>query len=339
MFNFGYKKRDVLAIGDISVDNFIKVNDAKLECDPDHDHCELCLRYGGKIPYDQSEVCYATGNSSNVAIALRRLGLKTILMSNVGNDENGRKCLSKLKDEKVDISFINKNKDLPTNYHYILWYGVERTILTKHEKYDYKWTNTRKSHRYHPPSFIYLSSLGENSLEFHQDIINYLKRHIKVKLIFQPGTFQIKLGQDKLSEIYQRTEIFLSNKDEAQRILKTENDDINELLKMIKELGPKIVVITNGENGAYAYDGENVHFVESLSQEKIESTGAGDAFSGAFVYAYILGKDINESLIWGAINARSVIGHIGPHKGLLTRRELEEKVEDLKINYKLNKIN
>jgi len=181
------KNIDLLAIGDIAIDVFIKIKEAEAKCDVDGEHCKLCLNYGGKIPYESAEVCLATGNSSNVAICSSRLGLKSALMANIGDDQNGIDCLDKLEKEKVDTNFIKKESGKTTNYHYVLWYEKEHTILTKHEKYKYEWTKTKESEEYHSPAWIYLSSLGEDSLSFYNEIIEYLKRHNKVKLAFSPG--------------------------------------------------------------------------------------------------------------------------------------------------------
>lgn len=339
MFKLNKKQLDVIAIGDIAVDTFIKIKEAETKCDPTGDHCELCLRYGGKIPYESINTCYSAGNSSNVSLCMSKLGFKTALISNVGNDENGKKCIEKLDINGVDTRFISKENNKITNCHYILWYGVERTILTKHEKYNYKWLDNKKIDRLLTPQWIYLSSMGEESLSLHNEILEYLKTHDNVKLAFQPGTFQIKLGKDALKEIYKRTDIFLSNKQEAEKILEVSDKDIPELLKMIYSLGPKIVVITDGLNGAYAYDGKDTFFTKALLHSPLESTGAGDSFSGAFLGAIISGRTVKEALLWGAINAKSVVEHIGPHDGFLTKNEIEKEIKNIEVGYQPIKIN
>ncbi len=338
-----YKKIDILAIGDIATDVFIKIKEAEAKCDDKGNQCKLCLNYGGKIPYESDEICHAVGNSSNVAISASRLGLKSALMTNIGSDNNSEECLDKLKDEKVDINFIKQELGKPNNYHYVLWYKTERTILVKHEKYKYEWVKNRESEKYNPPTWIYLSSLGEDSLPFHSEIIDYLKRHETVKLAFQPGTFQIKLGKEALKDIYKRTDLFISNHDEAIRILQTGKSEedtiindstIPELLKMIFDLGPKIVVITDGKEGAYSYDGKDSLFMKTLPQIPIESTGAGDSFSAAFLAALILEKGISGALIWGSINAMSVVSYVGPHKGLLNKEQIEEYIKNAPEDFK-----
>lgn len=332
------KQVDILAIGDIATDVFIKIKDAEEVCDSDGDDCKLCLDFGAKIPYESVDTCHAVGNSSNVAISISRLDLSSGLMTNIGDDQNGIDCIEVLRKEKVDLNFIKKESQKITSNHYVLWYKRERTILTKHEAYDYEWTKTKISEEYNSPKWVYLSSLGESSLPFHNEIVNFLKRHVKVKLAFQPGTFQIKMGHEQLKDIYNRTNVFLCNHEEAKNILETKEKDISKLLQMIYKLGPKIVVITDDINGSYLYDGEQTLFMKAILKNSVESTGAGDAFSSAFVSALCLEKEPSVALMWGAINSMSVVGEVGPHKGLLNREQIEEYVKNLKEEYKPIKI-
>jgi sugar/nucleoside kinase (ribokinase family) len=335
------KQIDILTIGDIAIDAFIKINEAEALCDLEGEHCKLCLNYGGKIPYESAEICYAVGNSSNVAVCASRLGLKTALMANIGGDQNGNMCLTVLKKENIDLTLIKKESDLPTNFHYVLWYGKERTILVKHEKYNYNGTNVIELQDHITPTWIYLSSLGKDSLDFHNEILEYLKKHTEIKLAFQPGTFQIKLGIDKLIDIYKRTDVLFCNHMEAEKLLKiepenisTDKDGIIRLIKMLYDYGPRIVVITDGINGSYSYDGSEILYMKAYYQDTIESTGAGDAFSGSFISALTQGKNISEALMWGAANASFVVLDVGPQKGLLTRKQIEEKVKIMEVDYK-----
>lgn len=331
---FKNKKINFLTIGDLATDAFIKIKEAETKCDLDGEKCVLCLNFGGKIPYESVEICDATGNASNVAIGASKLGLNTSILSYLGDDETANRSLRILKKEKVNTSYIKKVKDCVSNYHYVLWYKTDRTILTKHVEFPYSLPKKLKT-----PEWIYLTSLASNSLSYQEEIITYLKKNKGVSLIFQPGTYQIKLGVEKLKDIYQNTKIFLCNFEEAQRVLNSTEKDIPTLMKMIYNLGPKIVVITNDINGTHAYDGENMWFVGSLPQTTVESTGAGDAFSSAFSSALILNKKIEEAMLWGAINSRSVVSEVGPQKGLLTKDQLEKYLHSIPENLKPKKLN
>jgi len=335
------KKIDFLAIGDIVVDAFIQLKDAHVHCNIDKEGCELCLRFGDKVPYEGVTVIPAVGNSPNTAVAAARLGLDSAIMTNIGKDKDGEDCLNRLKEEKVDTTFVKIEEGKKTNYHYVLCYDVDRTILIKHEDFNREWTNTEESQQYHSPSWIYLSSLGENSLRFHDEIVNYLKRHVNVKLAFQPGTFQIKFGTEVLKDIYTRTEIFFCNLEEAQKILNNQNKDVLTLSKGIHALGPKMVSISDGPNGAYLYLNDELWQLPIYPDiaPPFERTGAGDAFSGTFTAAMALGKNPLEAFTWGPVNSMSVVQKTGAQAGLLSREKLEEYLKNAPINYKIKKIN
>jgi len=335
------KKIDFLAIGDIVTDAFIKLKDAHVNCRVDSNACELCIPFGDKIPYESLTVIPAVGNSPNAAVCAARLGLKTALMTNIGEDQNGKDCLAVLEKESIDTTFVKIEKNKITNYHFVLWYDIDRTILIKHQQYERHWLDTKEASQVSKPDWIYLSSLGEDSLDFHYEISNYLKRHEEVKLAFQPGTFQIKFGTEKLKDIYARTEVFFSNLEEAEKILNIESKDVLTLSRGIHNLGPKIVVISDGPNGAYLYlDGELWHNpVYPDIAPPIDRTGAGDAFSSTFTSALALGKSPLEAFAWGPINSMSVVQKVGAREGLLNREKLEEYLKVAPESYKINKIN
>lgn len=332
------KKIDLLAIGDIVIDAFIKLKDAHINCNLNKDSCELCVKFRDKIPYEEVYVIPAVGNSPNAAVASARLGLSTALFACIGKDKNGEECLDTLEKEKINTKFIQVEKGKKTNYHYVLWYDVDRTILIKHESFDRVWD--KKLAKRAAPKWIYLSSLGENSLPFHENIVNFLKENPETKMAFQPGTFQIKFGTDALKDIYAHTEVFFCNLEEAQRILKTEEKDLRKLSEEVHALGPKMVVISDGPNGAYLF------FNNELWQMPIypdiappfERTGAGDAFSSTFTVALALGKTPLEALAWGPINSMSVVQEVGAQKGLLSREKLEEYLKNAPESYKPTKI-
>ncbi|MFA5791888.1 MAG: carbohydrate kinase family protein [Candidatus Paceibacterota bacterium] len=332
--NENVNKIDFLAVGDIVVDAFIQLKDAHVHCKIDTDACELCLRFGDKVPYESITVIPAVGNSPNAAVSAARLGLNSILVTNVGDDHHGEDCLNSLKNNKVITDYITIEKDKKTNYHYVLWYDFDRTILIKHTDFTYKFPNIENV------KWMYLSSIGEQSLPYHLEILNYLKNHPETKLAFQPGTFQIKFGTEKLKEIYARTEIFFSNLEEAEKILGIESKDVLELSKGINALGPKMVSISDGSNGAYFYlDNELWHIpIYKDITTPLERTGAGDAFSSTFTAFLALGKSPLEAFTYGPINAMSVVQEIGAQKGLLSREKLEEYLKNAPENYKVKKI-
>jgi len=325
------KDYDLVAIGDIVIDAFIRIKEASVSCDINHEKCKISLAFGDKVPYEFVEVVRAVGNASNAAVSATRLGLKTALVSNTGDDNNGGECLATLKRNGVDLDFMKSHQHKETNYHYVLWYEDERTILVKHQAYDYSLPNIGK------PKWVYLSSLAQNTLPYHKEIATYLKKNPEIKLAFQPGTFQMKMTVDELKDIYARTEVFFCNVEEAKRILGIiEEIEIQELLKKVSDLGPKIVVITDGPRGAYTYDGEDYWSMPTYPDPKppYERTGAGDAFASTFTSALALGMSLPQALSWGPINSMSVVQYIGAQKGLLSREQLEKLLKEAPESYR-----
>lgn len=320
---------DFVAIGDLVIDAFIRLRDAEVHDSLNHETRQLCLRFGDKIPYESVTIVPAVGNSPNAAVAAARLGLRSALVSNAGGDRYGDDCLASLKKDGVATDWIARHADRATNYHYVLWFKDDRTILIKHEEYSYALPEIGE------PKWLYLSSLGENSLPFHHELANYLTAHPEIKLAFQPGTFQIKLGFEQLAEIYQHSEIFFCNVEEAKRILNTTETDLKILLQKMSELGPKIVVITDGPRGAYAWQNSSGWFMPPYPDPKppLERTGAGDSFAATFTSALALGKSVPEALAWGPINSMSVVQQIGAQAGLLSHPDLEKHLAAAPADY------
>jgi len=326
-------KLDILAIGDTVIDNFIRLKDARVNCDINDANCMLCVRFGDKVPFESSTEVPAVGNAANAAVAAARLGLTAGLRAYVGDDERGAECLRTLVHEKVDTALVEKESGKTTNYHYVLWYESERTILIKHELYDYKTPVISE-----PPSWVYLSSLGENSLSYQAELATLFATWPQTKIAFQPGTFQIKFGSAALKDIYARADIFFCNKEEAQKITGIETGDVKTLMDALRALGPKIVVLTDGRNGAYALDENGAQWFVPMYPDPrppYERTGAGDAFASSIVAALALGLPLQEALMWGPVNAMEVVQAIGAQKGLVTREQMEKFLREAPPEYKL----
>ncbi|MDP2593926.1 MAG: carbohydrate kinase family protein [bacterium] len=311
---------DFVAIGDTTVDEFIRLKDASVNCDVNQQTCTITMKWGDKIPYDFSVLVPGVGNAANAAVAAARLGLSSGFVSNVGKDHYGEEILASFKKEGVDTRFIAVNDGLATNHHYVLWYDSERTILIRHEEYPYIIPAGLV-----PPKWVYLSSAGERSGSFHDELATWLTAHPDTKLAFQPGTFQMQMGRERLAALYAHTELVACNKEEAERILELGQTDIKELLEKMRALGPRLVLITDGPGGAYSYGGERMLFVPMYPDPKppYERTGAGDAMTSTVVIALALGKPLEEALLWGPVNAMSVVQDVGAQKGLLAREALE----------------
>ena len=249
---------DFLGIGDITSDSFITLKNVNVLCSPTGQVCNISIPWGTKLPYEKVEVVHGVGNAANAAVAARRLGLESALVTSVGKDDGGYKCREVLTVEKVKTEHITIEEGKTTNHHYVLSHEAERTILVKHESFTYTLPEN-------PGVIVYLSSLHEGTESFHKDIAEWLEGTDSF-FVFQPGTFQMYMGIDALSDLYRRCHLFICNKEEAQFLLKSEEQNIPALCRMIADRGPSIVSITDGPNGAFVYIGFNdeVWFIPSI---------------------------------------------------------------------------
>ncbi len=330
---------DILSIGDVVTDAFIKLfdEDAKVITDKEGGKW-LAMPFATKLPFDHSEVIAGVGNAANAAVSFARLGLKTGFVTNVGADAQGREIITSLDHNDVDTSFIRINHGKMSNYHYVLWYKEERTILIKHEEYNYHWP---RFHQKDVPRWVYFSSISKNALDYHDDVADWLEENPSVHLAFQPGTFQMAAGTKRLKRIYERSSILLLNREEAVKVGGGDYDDMNDLFDKLHELGPQVVVITDGPKGAYASDGMKRLFMPPYPDPKppFERTGAGDAFSSTFVAAAAKGLSMDEALRWAPINSMSVVQKVGGKAGLLTEEQLQTYLHHAPKDYKSRPLN
>lgn len=332
--NLFSKDVDFLAIGDTAIDAFIKIKEARVNCDINDQNCMISMKFGDKVPFEDVYEVVAVGNSANAAVSVSKLGISSALVTDLGDDENGKRCIVELEKNKVKTNYISRHEENKTNYHYVLWYEAERTILVKHEEYDYKLPEIKK------PKWVYISSLGSNSENYHKEIISWLKENSEIKVTFQPGTFQMKAGIERMAELYKRSEVFVVNVEESQRILNTDEKDVKVLMKKLVDLGPKIVCVTDGPKGAYMFDGTDSYFMPIYPDPKtpFERTGCGDAFASTFTAMLLLGKTPLQALELAPINPMSVVQYVGAQKGLLTMEQLEKFYKNKPEHYKAGKI-
>ena len=159
-----------------------------------------------------------------------------------------------------------------------------------------------------------------------------------LKLAFNPGQKNIKKDPQKVVAAAGQSQILIVNKDEAIEIIssitKSLDNELNDeifLVKKIKELGMKVVVITDGIRGAWGFDGDQILHVDALVRKAVDTTGAGDAFTGAFLAAHLKDKSLEEALKWGIINSSNSVTEYGGQKGLLSQEKIEELISQVNI--------
>ncbi|OIP98278.1 hypothetical protein COT69_01325 [candidate division WWE3 bacterium CG09_land_8_20_14_0_10_39_24] len=316
---------DLITFGHTTTDVFLAIADARVKCDINHKNCQICLDYAEKIPVTSFHRAIG-GNAPNTAIGASRLGLSVGVVSRIGKDENGDFVLSVLKKERIkDLKYICRD-NFGTDYSTVINFKGERTILAFHEKRKYVFPKNAACAKWG-----YLSSMGEDFEEFNKKFLSWAKE-CGAKIGFNPGIYELKAGLPKIKSILEASKLLVVNKEEAESlVLKgtiAVGANIKDLLMILSKLGPAIVVITDGRNGAFAYDGKEFLKMGIFPGERVEMTGAGDSFSAGVLSALVYGKDIKEALRWGAVNSASVIQKVGAIDGLLTEWQMYNALKE-----------
>lgn len=309
---------DIVTIGDCSIDAFLEPHKATLHCKLNKKDCEICFKYGDKIPVENLEL-HTGGGAANTAVGFSRLGLKTAIITTIGTDELSAKIINTLKREKIDTNLVKKEAGTLSNFSTIISFEGERTIFAYHVKRNHKLENLPSS------KWIYLTSIGDRWQEVYEKACSYAKES-NIKIALSPGIHQFEDSAALRQAISQAT-ILLVNLDEAEKLagIKTEPD---KLLEKLQSFGPKMVSITDGVDGSWAIldDGKIMKF-GAFPCDVVEKTGAGDAYSSGFMSAFFYSLPISTAASWGAVNAASVISKVGAQVGLLTKGEIEERIK------------
>lgn len=311
---------DIISIGDATIDTFLFIHDIEIkEIDGVK---KAILNWGDKLPVDKMYRTVA-GNAANNAVGSSRLGLKTAYYTVLAHDVGGREILHKMKKEGVSDRYIILDDKHGTNASTVITYEGERTILVFHQHRTYKLPPLVHS------QWVYLTSMGEGFEAIYKDLAKYIDRY-DVKLGFNPGTFQLRAGPKANAPILERTDLLSVNVEEAQGWVGECGRDPEELCKRLAELGPRAIALTDGRKGAYSYSQEGFYYAPEYPGERLEATGAGDSFTTAYIAALFYGLPHKTALLWGPVNAGSVIQQIGPQAGLLNRGQIEKQLKKLK---------
>lgn len=311
----------LVVFGSARIDAFLGLPEHKVDtfCDLDTRKCVIQLSYASKIPMKSVDFRLG-GNGANVAVGTKRMGVSSVLVAEVGSGVMGDYARKELEAQGADMSFVTQTPGVPAGFGAVISYQRERTILSYYPPGEPPFPREFNSCT---AEWVYLTSVGESFEKYYEKILEWLN-HCNPKVAFNPGARQIEKGQEWLKPYLEKTEILLANREECQEIAKFSDSfgKEKELIQALVALGPKRVVVTDGRNGSYGFDGEKYYRLGILPVEVVSRTGAGDATSTGVLAAIIKGKTMGEVMLWGMLNSTSVIGHIGPQPGLLYERDI-----------------
>ena len=194
-------------------------------------------------------------------------------------------------------------------------------------------------------SETYLPELSENSKNCPFLLLGNTAPHLQTALLNQMDnkpfilldTFKlyIDIANKELKHLIKRVDLFCINFNEAIALSGQNGSDINEMSKAILDLGPKSLIIKDGEKGSYFFDSNNQFSIKAYPvKEVIDTTGAGDAYIGGLLMGKMNGMSILDSMKIGAVTASFCIEGIGAN-GLLkiTTDEFDKRLDWMHSNH------
>jgi fructokinase len=304
----------ILGIGNAIVDVICKVNDSFIEKNnltkstmklffDEHEFKQLLVNL--KI-----EKTVSGGSVANSIVGLSQLGNKVGFIGKVSDDTFGEKYEEGLKKEDVEYFYSKKKEELPTGTCLILVTpDSERTMCAflgsagKINENDVSSDAIKKSEIIFLEGYLW--DEGEPKNAFDKAINNANKVAMSLSDQFCVDRHKphfLELVKNKL-------DIIFANEQEITSLVEAKNFD--EVISFSKQL-KKLIVITRGERGAIAINGEEV--VESGIQKNlkiVDLTGAGDLFAAGFLHGHVNKLLLKDCLEKGTEMSSKVIQQIG----------------------------
>ncbi len=334
---------DIITIGSATLDAFIETKVANIvSVSSITDKKEfMAYPYGSKIEIDDFR--YATGGGAvNTAANFSNLGFKTSAIVKIGDDIQGKTIIDALDKFKVDKSNVIVSSKEKTGFSIILTsFQGDRTVLAHRGPNA---TITKKEinlDAIKSSRWLYIAPLNGYTTKILDEIADFAEEN-DVNMAINVGTSSIKQGAEYLDKILKTAEVVILNLEEASMLtgisVRPDNKetkysdspihiDIKAMLNRLKSTNAKIVVITDGKNGVYAFDGKKYYILTPFPANVISTLGAGDAFSSTFVATLDRTNwDIVKALQFASINSASVVEHFGAQEGFLTFEEIENRL-------------
>lgn len=318
------KKLKVLCIGSVGKDIFFPVDSS---FSVEKQNSSLCFALGSKVHIKDRFVALG-GCACNLAVGLARAGIYSSILSLAGGDSDGDWIKKSLVSEKVDVKKFQQDKNANTDLSVIVVDSEsgERTIFVNRDVGE---KLKIKEEVFSDFDWVFVGSLYGENLQKNVEIIHDKVKNSHFKLVYNPGQNNITENQKEVHSLLFHTSLLFVNKTEAQQIVKFLKTEISEnslnseeeLLKVLFEnmADGMAVILTDGNRGAWCFDGKKNYYEGASTGKILDTTGAGDAFSSGFFSAILLGHSSEKAMKWGMQNSFSVIRYYGAIEGLLKK--------------------
>lgn len=318
MFNFNKrielqnKDNDILTVGELLIDMISDDYDDEFSCNTYH-------KFFG-------------GSPSNIAMNVKKLGIRSLVASAIGKDGLGNFLMKHLQHAGIDTKCVqqvdyatsmvlvtkSRNNPIPifyreADYHLTYTVELEEALLNSKILHFSCWPISRMPARTTIEKMIDTAKKNDKLVCFDP---NYHP------LLWQKG----EDGVEYVKSIIGKVDIIKPSEDDAERLFGKDTHE-NQIKKFL-DLGAKLVIMTLGKDGAIVSNGAEMIALHSLATEVVDTTGAGDAFWSGFYTAIIKGCSIKEAISLGFAVSAYKLRYTGAVVEL-------PKLEEIKVLYRL----
>lgn len=347
-------KYDVITIGSATMDAFIETEDANIvSVSTKNSKREyMSYPYGAKIEINNFKTTFG-GGAVNTACNFSKLGFKTSTIIKIGTDGIGEDIKKMLAEYKIFPESVIESENDITGFSVILIsFQGDRTVLAHRGPNASLTTEEINFDAIKNSKWLYVAPLNGQSTEVLDKIAEFAENN-NINMAINVGTSSIKKGEKYLKKILETAEVVLMNTDEAAMLTKIQirpdtktekfskeaiHPDIRAMMKKLKKTKAKIVVVTDGKNGAYAFDGKVFYQCGEFPAKVVSTLGAGDAFASTFVtFLEKTNWNVEKSMLAASVNSASVVEQFGAQDGLLTTEEILKRLSE-NPDFKVQKI-
>ena len=302
------KALDVVVIGTPAVDML-----ARVEVMPHTDGLAVAKTYAR----------YPGGAGANVAVGIARLGKKVGFIGRLGDDDGGQMLMRDFEIEGVDTRGIRISPDEDTPACFIavdqegnrMIFALGGVILS--EEIDKNQLSVLDGIR-----GLFITDVPH---EIAVTAIEECRKHSST-VFLNPGGLLLDEGLDVLTPLISMVDVLIISRSEMARLMG--KVDPASAARVISRIGPEVVLITLGAEGALILEDNTVSRIEPFEAPKIvDTTGAGDAFTAGLMAARLESLDWQVAAKIGAAVAAIKIGHEGARGGLPTRHQVDEFIK------------
>jgi ribokinase len=266
---------------------------------------------------------YAGGKGANQAVAAARLGASPRFFTRIGDDDAGEFLLRSLADAGVIVDAVEIAAAEPSGSALVAVGsdGSNQVIIDPGANRHVTAASIRHGARFVSRDTVVVAEMGLPlpALEY----LFSLKREIPFTLVFNPAPVQPGMSQDA----WRAVDVITPNAAEASELTGIhilDEETAREAATAVLDLGPRAVVITLGDQGSWYADSEQSFGMPAFPVQAVDTTGAGDAFTGGLAAAIAMGLPIRGAIRRAmAVAAISVTRH-GAQIAMPTAREVED---------------